>query len=147
MTRAELTEKICAIKRMKGLTWAKLGKAVGRSPVWTTAALLGQMPMSSEEAEKAGKALDLREEETLLLETIPMRGSLEQPIPVDPTIYRFYELVQVYGTTWKELIHEEFGDGIMSAIDYEVSLERMPDPKGDRVKLTMHGKFLPYRKY
>jgi cyanate lyase len=147
MTRAELTEKIYAIKRMKGLTWAKLAKAVGRSPVWTTAALLGQMPMSSEEAQKAGKALDLREEETLLLETIPMRGSLEQPIPVDPTIYRFYELVQVYGTTWKELIHEEFGDGIMSAIDYEVSLERMPDPKGDRVKLTMHGKFLPYRKY
>jgi cyanate lyase len=147
MTRAELTEKICAIKRTKGLTWAKLAKAVGRSPVWTTAALLGQMPMSSEEAQKAGKALDLREEETLLLEIIPMRGSLEQPIPVDPTIYRFYELVQVYGTTWKELIHEEFGDGIMSAIDYEVSLERMPDPKGDRVKLTMHGKFLPYRKY
>jgi cyanate lyase len=135
------------IKRTKGLTWAKLAKEVGRSPVWTTAALLGQMPMSREEAEKAGKALDLREEEIRLLETIPMRGSLDQPVPVDPTIYRFYELVQVYGTTWKELIHEEFGDGIMSAIDYEMTLERMPDPKGDRVKLTMHGKFLPYRKY
>jgi cyanate lyase len=147
MKRAELTEKICVIKRTKGLTWAKLAKEVGRSPVWTTAALLGQMPMSREEAEKAGKALDLREEEIRLLETIPMRGSLDQPVPVDPTIYRFYELVQVYGTTWKELIHEEFGDGIMSAIDYEMTLERMPDPKGDRVKLTMHGKFLPYRKY
>jgi cyanate lyase len=78
---------------------------------------------------------------------VPSRGSLDGAVPVDPTIYRFYELVQVYGTTWKELIHEEFGDGIMNAIDYEVTLERMPDPKGDRVKLVMHGKFLPYRKY
>jgi len=147
MTRPELTEKISAIKRKKGLTWAQLAKEVGRSPVWTTAALLGQMPMSKEEAQKAAKVLDLQEEEMALLQTIPMRGSLESSPPVDPTIYRFYELIQVYGTTWKELIHEEFGDGIMSAIDFEVALERMPDPKGDRVKLTMHGKFLPYRKY
>ncbi len=147
MTRPELTEKISAIKRKKGLSWAQLAKEVGRSPVWTTAALLGQMPMSKEEAQKAAKVLDLQEEEMALLQTIPMRGSLESSPPVDPTIYRFYELIQVYGTTWKELIHEEFGDGIMSAIDFEVALERMPDPKGDRVKLTMHGKFLPYRKY
>jgi cyanate lyase len=147
MTRPELTEKITAIKRKKGLTWAQLAKEVGRSPVWTTAALLGQMPMSKEEAQKAARVLDLQEEEMALLQTIPMRGSLESSPPVDPTIYRFYELIQVYGTTWKELIHEEFGDGIMSAIDFEVALERMPDPKGDRVKLTMHGKFLPYRKY
>jgi cyanate lyase len=82
-----------------------------------------------------------------LLQVVPMRGSLDSAVPVDPTIYRFHELVQVYGTTWKELIHEEFGDGIMSAIDYEMSLERMPDPKGDRVRIVMHGKFLPYRKY
>jgi cyanate lyase len=147
MTRPELTEKIGAIKRKKGLTWAQLAKEVGRSPVWTTAALLGQMPMSKEEAQKAARVLDLQEEEMALLQTIPMRGSLESSPPVDPTIYRFYELIQVYGTTWKELIHEEFGDGIMSAIDFEVALERLPDPKGDRVKLTMHGKFLPYRKY
>jgi cyanate lyase len=147
MTRAELTEKISALKRKKGLTWAQLAKAVGRSPVWTTAALLGQMPMSKEEAQKAASALDLQEEEMALLQAIPMRGSLDQSVPVDPTIYRFYELIQVYGTTWKELIHEEFGDGIMSAIDFEMALERLPDPKGDRVKLTMHGKFLPYRKY
>jgi cyanate lyase len=147
MTRPELSEKISAIKRKKGLTWAQLAKEVGRSPVWTTAALLGQMPMSKEEAQKAARALDLQEEEMALLQTIPTRGSLESTVPVDPTIYRFYELIQVYGTTWKELIHEEFGDGIMSAIDFEVALERMPDPKGDRVKLTMHGKFLPYRKY
>jgi cyanate lyase len=147
MTRAELTEKIRAIKRTKNLSWAHLAKQVGRSPVWTTAALLGQMPMSKEEAEKAAQVLDLKEDEVALLQAIPMRGSLTKSPPADPTIYRFYELIQVYGTTWKELIHEEFGDGIMSAIDFEVALERMPDPKGDRVKLTMHGKFLPYRKY
>ena len=147
MTRAELTEKIYTIKRKKGLTWAKLAKEVGRSPVWTTAALLWQMPMSKDEAQKAAQVLDLQEDEMALLQSIPMRGSLDSPVPVDPTIYRFYELIQVYGPTWKELIHEEFGDGIMSAIDFEVALDRMPDPKGDRVKLTMHGKFLPYRKY
>ncbi|HME90704.1 MAG TPA: cyanase [Myxococcaceae bacterium] len=147
MTRAELSEKIQAIKRAKGLTWSAIAKQVGRSPVWTTAALLGQMPMSEEEAGRAAKMLDLKEEEVGLLQIIPMRGALAKSPPVDPTIYRFYELIQVYGTTWKELIHEEFGDGIMSAIDFEVALERMPDPKGDRVKLTMHGKFLPYRKY
>ncbi len=147
MTRAELTEKISILKRKKGLAWSQLARAVGRSPVWTTAALLGQMPMSKEEAQKAASALDLQEDEMALLQAIPMRGSLDQSPPIDPTIYRFHELIQVYGTTWKELIHEEFGDGIMSAIDFEMSLERLPDPKGDRVKLTMHGKFLPYRKY
>jgi len=134
-----LTEKICAIKRAKGISWAQLAKSVGRSPVWTTAALLGQMPMSKEEAQKAARTLDLQEEEMLLLQTIPMRGSLDATPPVDPTIYRFYELVQVYETTWKEQIHEEFGDGIMSAIDFEMSLERLPDPKGDRVKAALAG--------
>lgn len=147
MTRAELSEKILTTKLKKGLTWAQIAKEVGRSPVWTTAALLGQMTMSKEEAQKASKILGLSDDEMALLQVVPTRGSLDTAVPVDPTIYRFYELVQVYGTTWKELIHEEFGDGIMSAIDYEVTLERMPDPKGDRVKLVMHGKFLPYRKY
>jgi cyanate lyase len=147
MTRAELTEKVLATKLTKGLTWAQIAKEVGRSTVWTTAALLGQMTMSKEEAQKASKLLGLSDDEMALLQVVPTRGSLDSAVPVDPTIYRFYELVQVYGTTWKELIHEEFGDGIMSAIDYEVSLERMPDPKGDRVRLVMHGKFLPYRKY
>jgi cyanate lyase len=147
MTRAELTEKVLATKLKKGLTWAQIAKEVGRSPVWTTAALLGQMTMSKEEAQKASKLLGFSDDEMALLQVVPSRGSLDSAVPVDPTIYRFYELVQVYGTTWKELIHEEFGDGIMSAIDYEVTLERMPDPKGDRVKLVMHGKFLPYRKY
>jgi cyanate lyase len=147
MTRAELSEKVLATKLKKGLTWAQIAKEVGRSPVWTTAALLGQMTMNKEEAQRACKLLGLSDDEMALLQVVPSRGSLDSAVPVDPTIYRFYELVQVYGTTWKELIHEEFGDGIMSAIDYEVTLERMPDAKGDRVKLVMHGKFLPYRKY
>ena len=147
MTRAELTEKVLTTKLKKGLTWSQIAKEVGRSPVWTTAALLGQMTMSREEAQKASKLLGLSDDEMALLQVVPSRGSLDSAVPVDPTIYRFYELVQVYGTTWKELIHEEFGDGIMSAIDYEMSLERMPDPKGDRVRIVMHGKFLPYRKY
>ena len=147
MTRAEVTEKVLTAKLKKGLTWAQIAAEVGRSPVWTTAALLGQMTMNKEEAQKAAKLLGLTDDEMALLQVVPMRGSLDAAVPVDPTIYRFHELVQVYGTTWKELIHEEFGDGIMSAIDYEMSLERMPDPKGDRVRIVMHGKFLPYRKY
>jgi cyanate lyase len=147
MTRMQVTEKIAAVKLKKGLTWAQIAKEVGRSPVWTTAALHGQMPMSKEEAQKASKLLDLSDEEMALLQAIPMRGSLDQSPPVDPTIFRFHEIVQVYGTTLKELIHEEFGDGIMSAIDFEMSLDRIPDPKGDRVKIVMNGKFLPYRKY
>jgi cyanate lyase len=147
MNRMQVTEKIAAVKLKKGFTWAQIAKEIGHSPVWTTAALHGQMPMSKEEAQKVSKLLDLNDEETTLLQTIPMRGSLDASPPVDPTIYRFHELIQVYGTTLKELIHEEFGDGIMSAIDFEMSLERLPDPKGDRVKIVMHGKFLPYRKY
>jgi cyanate lyase len=143
----QVTEKIAAVKLKKGLTWGQIAKEVGRSPVWTTAALHGQMPMSKEEAQKASKLLDLSDEEMASLQTIPMRGSLDQSPPVDPTIYRFHEIVQVYGTTIKELIHEEFGDGIMSAIDFEMSLDRVADPKGDRVKIVMNGKFLPYRKY
>ena len=89
----------------------------------------------------------MSEEEKLLLEEVPYRGSLPSAVPTDPLIYRFYELVQVYGTSWKELIQEEFGDGIMSAIDFEMAIERQPDPKGDRVKITMSGKFLPYKEY
>ncbi|GAC1593577.1 MAG: cyanase [Myxococcales bacterium] len=147
MTRQDVTTKISAERRRRKLSWAHLGKQLGRSPVWTTAALLGQMTLSKEEAQKAGELLGLDAEEVALLQEVPMRGSLDPSPPTDPTIYRFHELVQVYGTTFKELIHEEFGDGIMSAIDFEMQLERQPDPKGDRVRITMHGKFLPYRKY
>jgi cyanate lyase len=131
----------------KGLTWAKLAKAIGQSKEWTTAALLGQMQMTKEQAETAGKLLGLPEDAVLLLQQVPYKGSLPTAVPADPLIYRFYELINVYGTTFKELIHEEFGDGIMSAIDFKMDLKREPDPKGDRVKITMSGKYLPYKTY
>jgi cyanate lyase len=148
MTRDELTTKIRAIKSAKGLTWNALASEISdASPIVTTAALLGQMRLTLEEAAKAAAALDLAPDEEALLADVPYRGSLPPGPPTDPLIYRFYELVQVYGTTWKALIEEEFGDGIMSAIDFNMTMEREPDPKGDRVKLTMSGKFLPYRRY
>jgi cyanate lyase len=148
MTRDDVTRKILAAKRSKGLNWRTIVAAIGGgSAVYLTAALMGQMKLRQEQAERAAKLLDLSEEETTLLQEIPYRGSLPAPVPTDPLIYRFYELVQVYGTTWKDLIQEEFGDGIMSAIDFDMSIERQPDPKGDRVKLTLSGKFLPYKEY
>jgi cyanate lyase len=145
--KTALGQKILAIKQAKGLTWAALGAQLGHAPVWTCAACLGQMSMTAETAAKAGKILDLAEDDVVLLQAIPYRGSLPTQVPTDPLIYRFYELVMVYGTTWKELVHEEFGDGIMSAIDFDMTLERQPDQKGDRVKLAMTGKFLPYKRY
>lgn len=149
MNRAEVTELVLSAKRMKGLTWAEIQKtvSVSTSPIVVTAALLGQMRLEPEEAERAARLLDLPEEAKIILTEIPYRGSLPQVPPTDPLIYRFYELVQVYGTTWKELIQEEFGDGIMSAIDFDMTLERQPDQKGDRVKIGMSGKFLGYRRY
>jgi cyanate lyase len=148
MTREELTCKILAASRAKGLSWkAVVAEIGGGSAVYLTAALMGQMKLRPEQAEGAAKLFDLGEDEKLMLQEIPYRGSLPTVVPTDPLIYRFYELVQVYGTTWKELIQEEFGDGIMSAIDFDMSIERQPDPKGDRVKLTLSGKFLPYKEY
>ena len=148
MTRAALTEKILSQKRLKRLIWKTIGAEIGGgSPVYITAALLGQMKLRSEQAKRAALLFDLTEEEALLLQEVPYRGSLPTAVPTDPLVYRFYELVQVYGTTWKELIQEEFGDGIMSAIDFDMTIERQPDPKGDRVKLTLSGKFLPYKEY
>ena len=148
MTRAELTEKIFTAKRAKKLSWAAIAKRIGgASPIVITAALLGQMKLTAAQAKKAGALLGLKPDEAALLTEVPYRGSLPPGPPTDPLIYRFHELVQVYGTTWKELIQEEFGDGIMSAIDFDMTMERLPDPKGDRVKITMSGKFLPYRVY
>ena len=147
MTRDELTRKILAAKRAKGLTWKTIVAEIGGgSAVYLTAALMGQMKLRPEQAERAAKLFELGEDESLLLQEIPHRGS-PTVVPTDPLIYRYYELVQVYGTTWKELIQEEFGDGIMSAIDFDMAIERQPDPKGDRVKLTLSGKFLPYKEY
>jgi len=147
MTRNDVTEMIVMARLKKGLTWAKLAKVVGQSKEWTTAALLGQMQMTKEQAEAAGKLLGLPDFAVLLLQQVPYKGSLPTAVPTDPLIYRFYELVNVYGTTFKELIHEEFGDGIMSAIDFRMDLTREPDPKGDRVKITMSGKYLQYKTY
>jgi len=145
--KAELGRKILAIKQQRSLTWAQIAADLGYSPTWTCAACLGQMSMTPETAEKAARLFGLDAAETALLQAIPYRGSLPGAVPTDPLIYRFYELVMVYGTTWKELIQEEFGDGIMSAIDFDMTLERQPDQKGDRVKVTMSGKFLPYKRY
>jgi cyanate lyase len=147
MTRTDVIEMIVAAKLAKKLTWKALAEACGRSEVWTTSALLGQQAMSAEEATAVGRLLGLGSEEVTLLQVPPSKGSLGAQISTDPLIYRFHEIVQVYGTTLKELIHENFGDGIMSAIDFEMNLEKVPDPKGDRVRVTLHGKFLPYRKW
>jgi len=148
MTRDELSRKIETRKRTKKLTWKQIATAIGpASPIVTTAALFGQMRLDDGEAAKAAELLDLSDEERDLLTEVPYRGSLPPGPPTDPLIYRFYELVQVYGTTWKALIQEEFGDGIMSAIDYNMQIERESNPNGDRVKITMSGKFLPYKRY
>ena len=148
MTREELTRKILAAKRAKCLSWKTIVAEIGGgSAVYLTAALMGQMKLRPEQAERAAKLFGFGDDEKLLLQEIPYRGSLPTAVPTDPLVYRFYELVQVYGTTWKELIQEEYGDGIMSAIDFDMSIERQPDQKGDRVKLTLSGKFLPYKEY
>ncbi|HXJ23465.1 MAG TPA: cyanase [Polyangia bacterium] len=147
MNRADVVEKVIAAKLSKNLTWKALADACGRSEVWTTSALLGQQAMGAQEASAVGKVLALGPEEIAWLQVPPSKGSLGATVPTDPLIYRFHEVVQVYGTTLKELIHEKFGDGIMSAIDFEMYVDRIADPKGDRVEVRMHGKFLPYRKW
>jgi len=145
--KTELGEKIQRLKKAQGLSWKDIAQAIGHAPVWSCAACLGQMSMSAEAARKTADLLGLSDEEAAILGDIPYRGSLPSAVPTDPLIYRFYELISVYGTTWKALIHEEFGDGIMSAIDFDMTLERQPDPKGDRVKMVLSGKFLPYKQY
>ncbi|MDT8283629.1 MAG: cyanase [Gammaproteobacteria bacterium] len=147
MTRNEVTELVILQKMLKQLTWPQLADAIGLSKEWTTAALLGQMTLTAEQAATIGAMLDLPAEAIAQLQVVPYKGSLSTSIPTDPLIYRFYELVNVYGTTFKALIHEEFGDGIMSAIDFSMDLKREPDPNGDRVNIVMSGKFLPYRRY
>jgi cyanate lyase len=148
MTREELTQKIRERKRGMKSSWKDVASAISDgSPIVAVAALFGQMRLTPQEAEKAAKLLELSDEEQEMLTEIPYRGSLPPGPPTDPLIYRFYELVQVYGTTWKALIEEEFGDGIMSAIDFDMTMERQPDPKGDRVKIELTGKFLSYKRY
>lgn len=146
--RTELVHRILAAKRRLGLSWQTIAASLGESsPIIYTSALLGQFPLTREEAEKVIALLELEPADVGLLTEPPVRGEGVVMPPTDPLIYRFYELVQNYGMTWKELIHEEFGDGIMSAIDFNMQIEREPHPAGDRVKISMSGKFLPYRRY
>ncbi|MBF6173845.1 cyanase [Nocardia blacklockiae] len=145
MTKKEAAAAVVAAKQRLGLSWAQVAEAIGRAPAWTVAALLGQHPVPEEAAKTVAALLDLSEEVVLALRTQPTRGALETAVPTDPTIYRFYEVLQVYGPAIKELIHEEFGDGIMSAINFRMDVKRVEDPAGDRVVVTLDGKFLPYQ--
>jgi len=145
MTRADLTEKILDIKRDNGLTWKEIADQIGGySQLFIMSALLGQMKLPKPQAAAAARLFGLSPAEERLLNEVPMRGGVD-PIPQDPTLYRFYEAMLVFGPALKEFIHEEFGDGIMSAIDFDLACERQTDPKGDRVRITMCGKFLPYK--
>jgi cyanate lyase len=147
-SREEVTAKIISKKVELGLTWKGIAGELGESsPMLYTAALLGQMTLTADEAVKAAAIFGLTKEEAAWLVVSPERGASTIMPPTDPLIYRFYELIQNYGTTWKALIEEEFGDGIMSAIDFTMSIEREPDPKGDRVKIGMSGKFLPFKRF
>jgi cyanate lyase len=145
MTKEEAAAEIRAAKARLGVTWAQLADAVERPLAWTTSALLGQQPMTAAQAAAAVSLLDLGTDVAQALRLQPTRGALDAAVPVDPTIYRFYEVIQVYGPTLKELIHEQFGDGIMSAINFRLDVTRVPDPAGDRVVVVLDGKFLPYQ--
>ncbi|MFL6715033.1 MAG: cyanase [Burkholderiaceae bacterium] len=147
MDRMQVTSKILAAKVRKGLQWREIATRIGQSKEWTTAACLGQMTFTKTQAAAAQDLFELSDEETAWLQIVPYKGSLATAVPTDPLIYRWYEIVNVYGSTIKELIHEEFGDGIMSAIDFSMDIQRQEDPKGDRVNVVLSGKFLPYKTY
>ena len=147
MNRNDITEKIITVKVSKGITWESVAKKVGLSKEWGTAGCLGQMTFDEKQSKIIGKIFGLTAEEQKWLQVVPYKGSLPTQVPTDPLIYRWYEIVSVYGSTIKELIHEEFGDGIMSAIDFSKDIVRQPDPKGDRVNVVLPGKFLPYKQY
>lgn len=146
-SREEVTAIILSQKVAKGIKWSEVAEAIGLSKEWTTAACLGQMTFDKEQATKVGEMFGLSDEAVAWLQIVPYKGSLPTAVPTDPLIYRWYEVVNVYGSTIKELIHEEFGDGIMSAIDFSMDIQREEDPKGDRVKVVLSGKFLPYKTY
>ncbi len=148
MKREQLTEKLLDIKREKGWSWAYICNEIGGvSPVLIVGAILGQHKLVKPLAAKAAKLFGLSQAEERMLNEVPMRGTGTTMPPTDPLIYRFYELVLVNGPAWKQLIEEEYGDGIMSAIDFNMEFEREANPKGDRVKITMSGKFLPFKYY
>ena len=146
-SRDQVTEHIVSNKVRLGIQWSDVANEVGLSKEWVTAACLGQMAMEKAHAEVVGKIFELSDEEVAWLQIVTYKGSIPTAVPTDPLIYRWYEVVNVYGTTIKELIHEEFGDGIMSAIDFSMDIQREPDPKGDRVNVVLSGKFLPYKTF
>ena len=141
-----ISEQLLRAKKRKGLSFADLEKILGRDEVWIAALFYRQASASEDEAAKLASALDLGREIAAELTECPLKG-LGPVVPTDPLIYRFYEIMQVYGMPLKSVIHEKFGDGIMSAIDFNMDVEREADPKGDRVRITMSGKFLPYKKW
>ncbi|CDG56228.1 Cyanate hydratase [Halomonas sp. A3H3] len=145
--RKQVTEMILSAKVSKGVKWSDVAQAVGLSKEWTTAGCLGQMTFNKQQAEVLGEIFGLSDEAVAWLQVVPYKGSLPSEVPSDPLIYRWYEVVSVYGTTIKELIHEEFGDGIMSAIDFSMDIQREENPNGDRVNVVLSGKFLPYKSY
>jgi cyanate lyase len=147
MSISAITEKLLAAKKAKGITFADLEQILGRDEVWIASVIYRQASASEEEAQKIVEALGLGPEVAIELTDFPVKGSLDPVIPTDPLIYRFYEIMQVYGMPMKAVIHEKFGDGIMSAIDFTLDIEKEEDPKGDRVKVIMCGKFLPYKKW
>jgi cyanate lyase len=147
MTLPEITKTLLTAKKLKGVTFATLEEILGRDEVWIASVIYRQATADETEAKKLVEALGLPENLAQELTIPPLKGSLEPVIPTDPLIYRFYEIMQVYGMPIKEVIHEKFGDGIMSAIDFTLDIEKVEDPKGDRVQVTMCGKFLPYKKW
>ena len=145
--RQQVTDMIISAKVLKSIKWSNVAKEIGLSKEWVTSACLGQMAFNKQQAEKIGEIFDLSDEAVAWLQIVPYKGSLPTSVPTDPLIYRWYEVVNVYGTTIKELIHEEFGDGIMSAIDFSMDIQRENNPNGDRVNVVLSGKFLPYKSY
>lgn len=145
--RQQVTDMIISAKVLKSIKWADVAKEIGLSKEWVTAACLGQMAFNKQQAEKVGQIFDLSDEAVAWLQIVPYKGSLPTSVPTDPLIYRWYEVVNVYGSTIKELIHEEFGDGIMSAIDFSMDIQCEENPNGDRVNVVLSGKFLPYKTY
>jgi cyanate lyase len=144
MQRKEVVEQVVAARLAKGLTWQELADAIDQPVLWTTSALLGQHPIPTELGKKLVALLGLDAAAVPVLAAPPMRNELPTTVPTDPTVYRFYEAVQLYGGAIKELIHEQFGDGIMSAVNFSVDLQKKPHSSGDRVVVTFDGKFLPY---
>ena len=145
--RQQVTDMIISAKVLKSIKWSDIAKEIGLSKEWVTSACLGQMAFNKQQAEKIGEIFDLSDEAVAWLQIVPYKGSLPTSVPTDPLIYRWYEVVNVYGSTIKELIHEEFGDGIMSAIDFSMDIQRENNPNGDRVNVVLSGKFLPYKSY